>query len=69
MEKERSLAMTPPPLASITWLWAAISMALFFGGSVLTMWLVKFPVRRRPPPLPGFGPKDGDSQDGAKDTT
>jgi len=43
--------MFEPPLAAATptWVWAALVTGAFVAGSVLTMWLTRFPVRRRPP--------------------
>jgi hypothetical protein len=33
------------------WVWAALLMAAFVGVSVITMLLVRYPVRRAPPPV------------------
>jgi len=33
-----------------SWVWATLLMALFVAVSVGTMWLVRYPVRRLPPP-------------------
>ncbi len=37
----------------IEWLWAALIMAGFVALTALTMWLVRLPLRRRPPPREG----------------
>jgi hypothetical protein len=32
------------------WIWAALLMAAVLAVTVLTMWLVRYPIRRVPPP-------------------
>ena len=41
------------PLASgaPVWIWATLLMAAFVAITVLTMWLVRFPLRHTPPPV------------------
>ena len=42
------------PLASgaPAWIWATLLMAAFVAITALTMWLIRFPLRRTPPPVP-----------------
>ena len=47
------------------WVWATLLMAAFIGVSVLTMWLVRFPLRHTPPPVsPPAEPAGSDEEDG-----
>ena len=47
------------------WIWATLLMAAFVAITVFTMWLIRFPLRRTPPPVsPPPEPAGSDEEDG-----
>jgi hypothetical protein len=46
------LAVDPVVLAAVpTWVWATLVMIGFVALTALTMWLARYPVMRKPPPV------------------
>ena len=59
--------MLPPALNTVVlaaapaWVWATLVMIGFVVLTVLTMWLARFPVTRKPPPVVPPPAEDSDS--------
>ena len=45
------IAFVVPLLAAPAWVWATLVMAGFVALTVFTMWLARFPIERKPPPV------------------